>query len=113
MKIGKDSFLHNRPGAPPSNVVLTVLQSGFVECGTRVGLKYLSECDGTICKHIQFQNHFQRVSIDNTFGPTSLKRISVLLVEGNDRVYSCMHRSYFCFILKRWESKINRKCLDL
>lgn len=85
-EIGKDSYFYNWPATLPSSVVNTVVKSSFIKNDTNVCLNDFSKVYETILKDIQFQNHVQLVYADNVFGPTSLKRISVVLVDGDDKL---------------------------
>lgn len=94
------------------------MKSGFPERGRNVCLNYFSEVDGTICKDNQFQNHFQPVLADNTFGPTSPKQISVLLIKDNVRLYWTA-QVLFQLHIETTEVKYNQqetafeKCFDM
>lgn len=70
LKIGKDLYFNNRSAALPSNLILTVVKSVFVEGGTNVCLRDYSELDRTSCKDMKFQINVRRVISDINFDPT-------------------------------------------
>lgn len=86
-KIGNDSYFNNRPATQPSWIVLTVVKSGFIDGRKDVRLKYFNKVDETVSKNTKFWNHVQRVIAGNFFRPTLLKRFSVVLVKGDNKLY--------------------------
>lgn len=77
--------------AIPANVYLHIVKYGHVKGGPIITLKDYEENKRTIPRNLHFWNLTMRVFADCKFGPTKVKRLGVVVVNGEDVAYRFAH----------------------